>query len=69
MTFSQVRKCKAGLQLTGQHYEQGIFLLAQYLVQKDDKGIYSFPAMWIGRRITKQPSVLSTLLSALSGTG
>lgn len=69
MTFSQVRNCKAELQPTDQHYEHGIFLLAQYLVWKDDKGIYSFPAVWMGRTITKQPSVLTTLLSALSGTG
>lgn len=54
MTFSQVRNCKAELQPTDQHYECGVFLLVQYLVQKDDKGIYSFPAMWIGRTITKQ---------------
>lgn len=54
MTFSQVRKCKAELQLTDQHYECGIFLLAQYLVQKDDQGIYCFPAMWIGRTINNQ---------------
>lgn len=71
MSFSSVKKCKAKSSNlhTDQHYEHGILLLAQYLMYKDDKRIYSFSAMWIGRRITKQPPVLTALLSALSGTG